>query len=1065
VRRLPPNDGRLTSFGTEVPRGPQAALLRFSIRFRGIIAALACILIGFGLYDLQEAKFDVFPEFAPPQTSIQTEAPGLAPEQVEVLITQVLENNLNGIPGVRALLSTSAPGLSVINVTFDPSSDIHLDRQIVAERLGAAASQLPSGVPAPVLEPLTSSTSVVLIVGLTSQRRSLMDLRTAAQWTIVPKLLAVPGVSKVAVFGGETKSIQIQVHPDQLKRFDLSLADVAAAARRATGIRGAGVIDSPNQRIVLQASGQAVTAAEIARTVLASGAATNITLGNVADVIEAPEPPIGAAEIDGEPSVVLNVSEQYGANTLEVTRRLDAAFADLRPGLARDGIDLRDDLFRPANFIELATGNVRNSLFLGGVLVVIVLFLFLFDLRTAAISSIAIPLSLLPAVTILHRLDITLNTMTLGGLAIAIGVVVDDAVVDIENIARRLRENSNLKSPRPMASVVFDACFEVRNAVVYATFAVLLVALPVLFLPGIAGRLFAPLAVSYGLATLASLIVALTVTPAFAMLMLRARSNPHEPPLIQWARRHYEALLGNIAIRPRLALFAAVLAVVAGCAALPTFGATFIPELKEGHYTVHMTALPGTSIAESLRLGTIVAKSLLEIPAIRSVTQRAGRAELADETNGTHHSEIEVDLKPTNAEEAEKTLVEIRERLAEIPGANFSVNTFLTERIEETLSGFTAPVVVNVLGNDLDVLDQKARQIARILAKVRGAADVQVQSPPGMPVLNIRLRQDDLARWGLTSIEVLDAVSVAYQGEKVGQIYDGSQVFPVLVILDEASRSDVSSVGDLPLLTKNGVHLNLSEVADIYPSSGRYTIAHENARRLQTVTANVTGRDVASFVEEAKAQIDSEVSFPGGTYVEYRGTAEAQTRSRNALILNSLVAGIGIALVLAMITRNARNLLLVLANIPFALVGGVIAVFLSGGTLSLGSMVGFVALFGITLRNSILMIAHYRDLVDVEGLPWKLQTAVRGASDRLAPIMMTSLVTALGVLPLALGMGEPGREIEGPMAVVILGGLMTSMVLNLLLLPTLALRYGDFRPTAERDEFREPIMQLKTPPF
>ncbi len=869
--------------GTPLPQGPQAALLRFSIRFRWIVFALACIVLGYGVYSLQETKSDVFPEFAPPQAQIQTEAPGLAPEQVEVLVTQVLENSLNGLPGLKMLQSGSVQGLSVITVTFEASSDVYRDRQLVAERLAAASGALPAGVRPPVVTPLTSSTSIVLVDGLTSKTRSLMDLYSVAQWTIVPRLLAVPGVAKVAVFGGERKSIQIQVHPDALKRFGLSLQDVVTAARHATGLRGAGIIDTANQRIVLETRGQALTPDEIARTVLRAGDRASVTLGEVATVLAAPMPPVGAGAINGVPGVVLTISEQYQANTPEVTRRLEAAFAELQPTLAKEGIELRTNLFRPANFIAVAIGNVRNSLLLGGVLVVVVLFLFLFDLRTAAISAIAIPLSLLPAASALHLFDITLNTMTLGGLAIAIGIVVDDAVVDIENIVRRLRENRRLPTPLPVARVVLDACYEVRSAVVYATVAVVLVAVPVLALPGVAGRLFAPLAIAYGLATLASLIVALTITPAFAMLLLgRGNANPKDPPLLRWSRLRYESLLRRIALHPNAILLTAVVTVGAGFPAMPFFGSTFLPELKEGHYTVHMTAVPGTSVAESMRLGKIAAKVMLGLPMVRSVAQRVGRAELADDTNGTQHSEFEVDLNPISTEEAEAAPAEIRKALSVIPGASFAVNTFLTERIEETVSGYSASVVVNIFGNNLDLLDRKAQEVAHVLAKVRGAADVQVQSPPGMPQLTIKLRREDLERWGLTSVEVLDAIRTAYHGDRVGQIYEGNRVFPVLVILDQASRSNVTEVADLPLRSAKGIYLRLGQVADVYESSGRYRILHQGARRLQTVTANVSGRDVASFVAAAKAAISANVSFPADTYVEYRGTAEAQSHSQRA---------------------------------------------------------------------------------------------------------------------------------------------------------------------------------------
>ena len=1036
--------------------GPQAALIRFSIRFRGIVIALACILLGYGVYTLQQAKYDVFPEFAPPQVGIQTEAPGLTPEQVEILVTQPLENSINGTPGLQTLRSNSIQGLSVITVAFDPSSDIYRDRQLVAERLADSGGQLPTGVRPPTITPLTSSTSIVLVAGLTSGQHSPMELRTAADWTIRPRLLAVPGVAKVAVFGGDEKSLQIQIQPDQLIRFGLGLNDVLNAARQATGVRGAGFIDSVNQRIVLRTEGQSLTPAELARTVLVSHGGASVTLGNVADVVEAPVPAIGAAAIMGQPGVVLNISEQYGANTVEVTTHLEAALADLRPSLQKAGIDLHNDLFRPANFIDTATGNVRSSLLLGGGLVAVVLFLFLFDLRTAAISCIAIPLSLIAAVIVLQSLGATLNTMTLGGLAISIGVVVDDGVVDVENIVRRLRENSRLSQPRRTAHVVMAACLEVRSAVVYATFAVILVVLPIVALSGLAGRLFAPLGVAYALAALASLVVTLTVTPALSMLLLAGgHMRPTDPPVMRWSRERYESLLHRIVGHPRSIVVTAAIFILAGCAALPFFGGSFIPELKEGHFIVHMAAVPGTSIAESMRLGAVVTKALRALPMVRSVAQRVGRAELADDTLGTHNSEFEVDLKPLSGDEAEAAQADVRQAVVNIPGANFAVNTFLTERIEETLSGYTAPVVVNIFGNDLDLLDRKAQEVASILGAVPGAADVQVQSPPGMPQLTIRLRKPDLERWGLDAGNVLDTIRTAYEGDTVGQGYEGNRVFPIIVNLAPKSRASVAQVADLPLRTPDGSYVRLKQIADVYEGSGRYQILHQGAQRLQTVTANVTGRDLTSFVADARAQITAKISLPVGTYVEFAGTAKAQSRSQRDMLINSIVSGIGIVLLLSIITRNANNLFLVLANLPFAFVGGVLGVLVSGGLLSLGSMVGFVTLFGITLRNSILMIAHYEHLVDTEGMTWGPAAAIRGAADRLAPILMTSLVTALGVLPLAIGMNEPGREIEGPMAVVILGGLLTSMALNLLVLPTLALRFGRFAGAGVPDEFAE----------
>ncbi len=1049
----------MTSSPGARPSGLQAAIIAFSIRFRGVVIALGCLLLGYGVFSLLGAKYDVFPEFAPPQVSIQTEAAGLTPEQVEMLVTTPIETQINGVPGIQKLISTSIQGLSIVNVFFDPASNIYLDRQVVAERLAVAAQQLPQGVKAPAMTPLTSSTGIVLVAGLTSGTRSLMDLKTAAEWTLRPRLLAVPGVANVSVFGSDTRSLQIQVRPDQLARYQLGMNDVLAAAQKATGVRGAGFIDTANQRIVFQTEGQSLTPDQLARTVLLTQGAARVTLGDVANVVEAPEPPIGAAAIDGKPGVVLNVSEQYGANTVEVTRGVEAALADLAPGLKEQGIELHANLFRPANFIDTAMSNIRSSMYIGGALVVVILTLFLFDLRTAAIAIAAIPLSLLAGIIVLERLGGTLNTMTLGGLAIAVGVVVDDAVIGVENIVRRLRENRQRPHPRPAARVVLDAAFEVRGPVVYATFAVLLVFVPILLLPGISGALFAPLGISYSLAVLASLVVALTIVPALSMALLAKRTETDAPPVVRWSRARYEALLLRISSRPRMVIALAAAFTIVGCATLPLFGASFIPELREGHFIIHMSAVPGTSIERSLSIGARVAEGLRTIPAVRSVAQRVGRAELAGDVFGTHYSEFEVDLKPgLSGDEQENAQAEIRQALGRFVGVNFSVKTFLSERIEETLSGYTAAVAVNIFGNDLDVLDQKAQEVARALGGVPSVTEVTVQSPPGLPQLTIRLRKSALVRWGFAPTDVLDVVRSAYAGDTVGQTYQGNQVFNVVLILNAKDRSSVSDIGNLPLRAPDGTLVPLKQVADIYEASGRYQIMHQGGQRMASVTFNVVGASTSAVVQAARDRIASQVKLPAGTYVQFAGSAQAQAQAQSNLILNSIIVGVAIVLLLSIVTRRWQNLLLILVNVPFALVGGVLAVFGTGGLLTLGSMIGFVTVFGITVRNSILIISHYEHLVAVEGMSWELATAIEGAGDRLTPILMTSLVTGLGLLPLAIGSGAPGQEIEGPMAIVILGGLLTSMVLNLLVLPTLALRYGRFEPIT--DEFA--IAQLST---
>ena len=1026
-----------------------SAIVRFSIRFRGIAISLACALLGYGIFSLSHVPYDAFPEFAPREVSIQTEAPGLSPEQVEVLVTQPIENAINGVAGIETLRSRSIQGLSVITVVFSSGSDIYRDRQAVTERLSTVASELPTGVQPPLMTPLTSSTTWVMEVGLTSDKQSLMTLRTIADWTVKPRVLAVSGVAGVEVNGGEVRQLQFQFDSQRLVQYGVSAEEVIAAARRATGVRGAGFVDTPNQRIVLQTEGQSVTAAQLARTVLVHHNGANVTLGDVARVVDAPAPAIGAASIRRKRGVILIVDAAYGSNTLEVTHGIDRALADVGPSLAAQGISIHPEVFRAADFIDVALHNVRDSLLIGAVLVVVVLFLFLFNFRTAAISCTAIPLSLLAAVIALDKMGLSLNTMTLGGLSIAIGEVVDDAVIDVENIYRRLRENRASPNPRSTFQVVLDASIEVRSAVVYATFAVILVFLPVLNMSGLAGRIFGPLGVAYIWAILASLVVALTVTPALCMLLLGERDlPPQEPPAVHWMKSGYHELLIRIERVPRLLMAAVALFVALGIATLFLLSESFLPELREGNVTVHMTAVPGTSLQESMRLGDRITEALLKIPSVQSVAQRAGRAELGTDTMGTHESEIDVNLKARNGQQVKVAQAGIQEVISQLPGPILASNSFLTERINETLSGYRTPVVVNVFGNDLDQLDQEAGEIVRVLNSVRGAAQSQVQSPPGMPQILVRLRKDEVARWGFDPLEVLDVIRTAYGSETVGQIYEGNRVYDVAVVLAPSSRPRVTEIGALPLRSPDGNYVGLRQLADISESSGRYVILHQGARRVQTITCNVQGRAVDSFVAEAQKRI-SQLSFPSDTYAEFSGTAAAQAQSRRDLLVNSLLAGLGIVLLLSVVMGNYRNLLLVLANLPFALVGGVLAALLTGGNLSLGSLVGFVTLFGITLRNSIMLISHYEHLVEVDGLAWGLDTALRGASERLAPILMTALVTGLGLLPLAIGSGDPGREIEGPMATVILGGLVTSTLLNLLILPTLALRYGRFETRQE----------------
>lgn len=1017
-----------------------STIVRWTLQRPLMVSAAALLLLIYGGLSLAHAKFDVFPEFVPAQAEVQTEAPGLTAEQVEQLVTRPVEQAVNGAAGVAAIRSESIAGLSIVSVIFAEGSDPYRAGQIVSESLAEAASSLPVGTRSPKVAPLTSSTMDLLKVGFTSDRLTPMALRDLVQWTVRPRLLAAAGVARATVYGGQVRRIEVRVRPTELAARELTLSDVQAAVQRATGLSGGGYIDTPQQRILVEPRGQALTVADIAAGQIPGALGqTPLRIGDVAEVTEAAAPDVGEALVMGKPGVLISLSSQFGANTLDATRAVEAALGDLRPSLEAQGVHIDAGLHRPANFISAALHGIGDDLLIGAVLIAAVLFLFMRDPRTVLVSFVSIPLSLLTAVLVIGALGWTVNTMTLGGLAVALGVVVDDAVIDVENIVRRLRE---ARGDQAAWRIVLSASLEVRAPVIYATLLLALTLAPVLLLHGLQGSFFSPLAAAFIIATLVSLAVAVLVTPPLALLLLGGARLPDEPRSVTRIKDWHAGLLRRACQAPLAAVAAAAVALVVTVSGFALFNSELLPAFRESHFVLGVSGPPGTSLAVMRRYGEGITRDVLAIDGVQSIEQQIGRAEGGEDSWGTERSEFHVELKPKlSARKQDEIEAALHKVLDSYPGLQTEVLTFLGDRIGESISGETAALAVGVYGADLDTLDRTAREIAAVLEAIPGAVDVQVQTPPQTPVVRIDLNLASLARYGLSTAEVLDSVGAVYQGTSAAQVYEGQRAVDIAVTTPPDLRQDPEAVGALLLRSANGVTVPLSSVARVYLAEGRTSITHEGGRPRQVVTTNPKPSDVRRVTDAGRQAIARKVKLPAGVYLEYAGAAAGAAAARNELSVNVAVAGLGVVALLLLAFGSGRAVAVILGSAPFALAGGVFAVALTGGSLSLGSLVGFVTLFGIAARNAILLISHAEHLVSHEGHDWSLETVILAARERATPILMTALVTALGLLPLALATGQAGREIQGPMAIVILGGLATSTVMSLLLSPALVWRY------------------------
>jgi CzcA family heavy metal efflux pump len=1016
-------------------------LVDLCVRYAGTLATLTLIALLAGLWSVRDAPLDVFPDFVPSTVDIQTEAPGFTAQQVEQLVTKPIENAVNGATGLATIRSESIPGLSVINIQFSDNIDLYNARQGISERLSELGSTLPLGVGTPKLSPLTSSTMDLLKIGIRSDKVDAFTLRDQADWIMKPALLAVPGVAHVIVFGGAVRQMQIEPDLRKMTSYGITLTDLADAARSALSLKGAGFVDLTHQRVLLQTPVPLPDTRAIARSVLMVRTGTPITIGEVAKVQEMPALKSGDALIQGKPGILLSLASQYGANTLQVTRAVEATLAQLTPALHKQGIEIFPRLHRPANFIEEALSSLERSLVIAAVLILAVLFLFLRDWRSALITFLAIPLSLLAATLVLERMGQTLNTMTLGGFAVALGVLVDDAIIGIENVLRRLAENRTLAEPRSHLAVITDATMEVRGPVVYATIVVIAVFLPELFSTSVQGHFVGPLALAFILAVLASLLVALTAAPALSALMLKARDAHGDSGWIRSLKDWQGRGIGNV--HARFKIVVAVLAVLTLCAvvALPFLPSSFMPDFKEYHFVMQANAsTPGASLAEMEDIGRRVSAELLALPYVSTVSQQIGRAEQGEDTNGPHQSEFHIELKQGASVDQNAVEDKIRQIIVRYPGIQSEVTTFLGDRISESLTGDVSDVSVKVFGDQLETLDTVAHRIVGALSGTSGIADLQFKPQSGTPTLAIQLNGDALTAAGLKVGDVLDALEANYAGLTVGQTYSGIRAVNVVILLPAAERNQIASLSSLMIGSALGP-IPLGQVARIVPTDTRYMISHDGGQRFDAITFNVVGRSLQSTVNDAKARVAS-LKLPPGIVVEFTGAAEAAQAAQTQMLIYTAFALVLIGMVLFICFHWRANTWLVLLNLPFSLIGSVAAIALMGSGLSLGAMVGLVTVFGISARNAILLLSHYEHLVAAEGAPWTAQTVVRGAQERLVPILMTAAVTALGLMPLAVGMSQPGQEIEGPMAVTVLGGLVTSTLLNLVVLPALVERLG-----------------------
>jgi CzcA family heavy metal efflux pump len=1023
-------------------------IIQSSLRNRLLVITAYVIVLVAGIFVVRRMTLDVLPEFAPPQVVIQTQSPGLSPEDVETLITFRIETAVNGTPGVDLVRSKSSAGLSTVIVVFAWGTNIFQARQLVNERLQEVKEQFPPGTESPMMLPITSAVSWLLKFSLQSEKVSLLDLRTLCDWDIRNRILAIPGIASVVCMGPGPKQYQVLLSSPKLLQYNVSVKEVVEALKETNRNVPGGFNVVRGQEFVVTGVGRIDSLEDLKKTVIAEREGVPIPLEQVAQVKFGPEFPRGDSAFMGKPAIIGTVSKLFGADTLTVTYKVEEALQEIRKGLP-EGVQLSTEVFRQANFIESSITNLRRALLEGAVVVTIVVVFFLFNFRASFITLTAMPLSLVMGILILKVFGVGINSMTLGGLAVAIGAVVDDAIIDVENIFRRLRENRQKENPDSPLRVIFNASREIRIPIVYATLIILVVFGPIFFFTGVEGRIFTPLGLAFTTSLFASLVVSVTLTPVLcSFLLIRHKSvnesaKEEESLTVRKLKSGYERLLLPALKRPGMVIVAAVILLIISVAMIPFLGQSFLPEFHEGNFILAVQSLPGTSLNESMRLGYLITQKLRKYPEVVSVSQRAGRSELDEDAMPPNFMEMDIQLR-YGKRDPEELIHAIREDLEKIPGVGINLGQFIAHRLDEVLSGVRAQIAIKIYGTDLDQLLDKGKQVEGILAGIRGVRDLQLEQQIRVPEVRIKVNRDRAGRLGLNAGDVLETAQIAFNGEHISQVIEGQKSFDLFLWFDEASRRDTQAMRGVLIDGHNGLKVPLSQVAEVGIENRPYFINRERVQRRIVVQANVAGRDLGSVIGEAQGKITGQVKLPSGYFVEYGGQFESQQEATRVLLSYGAVAIVVIFLLLYKAFNSARASFLIMANLPLALIGGMVAIFLTGGIMSVPSLIGLISVFGIAARNGIILVTHYHSL-RVEGLS-REQVVIEGSKERLAPVLMTAAAAAFGLLPLLFG-DLAGKELERPMAQVILGGLFTSTFLNMIVVPALYLKYG-----WERDE-------------